>query len=332
MHFTPLCLLIVAGAYSIQATELGPTVPSPHNPHGKGTQASDHANNPSLLDLAAEDVTEFIKKPDSHVEERELTESPRIRGRSSAGKRGLAYNTGGPNLNLFNNYAQINWAYNWDSTPGSLPSKYQFVPMLWGTSPDHTTQWSANVKKATGPTKYLMSFNEPDMTNSVGGSNISPSNAAKAFQKYMSPQAAAGYKLGSPGVSNGQGINPSTGQPQGLDWLKAFLKQCKGCPISFAPVHWYGCPPGQSCVVANDIAAFKQHILDAIKAVNGLPIWVTEFQCNENAGTFLAEVLPWLDHQPAVQRYSYFMVRDGILTNGNNKLSALGQKYGQTAF
>ena len=242
---------------------------------------------------------------------------------SSGGKRGLAYNPGGPSLDLFDGSSSISWAYDWDSSPGSIPSKYDFVPLLMSGESMHTDQWATNVKTATGSTKYLMSFNEPDMTTAVGGSQMSVGSAVSAFKQYMSPYASQGYKLGSPAVSNGQGTNSATGQPEGLDWLKPFLQQCSGCPISFAPVHWYGCSNG--CPVQNDIDSFKSTVQAAMSATN-MPVWVTEFQCLGDAETFLSEVLPWLDSQQGVERYSYFMVKDGILTNGG-ALSQIGQKY-----
>lgn len=242
---------------------------------------------------------------------------------SSGGKRGLAYNTGNSNLDLFDGSSSIAWAYNWDSAPGNLPSKFQFVPLLFSGESMHSAQWASKVAKATGPTKYLMSFNEPDQTTAVGGSNIAVGAAVAAWRQYMAPYASQGYKLGSPAVSNGQGTNPATGQPMGLDWLKPFLEQCSGCPIAFAPVHWYGCTNG--CPVQNDIDSFKQTVQAAMTATK-LPVWVTEFQCKGDAATFLNEVLPWLDGQQGVERYSYFMASDGILLNGNS-LSQLGQTY-----
>lgn len=243
---------------------------------------------------------------------------------TSSGKRGLAYNTGGPNLDLFNSYSSITWAYNWDSDPGNLPSKYEYVPLLFSGESMHSAQWASNVEKATGPTKYLMSFNEPDQTTAVGGSNIAVDAAVSAWKQYMSPYASKGYKLGSPAVSNGQGTNPATGQPEGLGWLKPFLEQCSDCPIAFAPIHWYGCTNG--CPVQDDIDSFKSTVQAAMTA-SKLPVWVTEVQCKGDAETFLNQVLPWLDSQQGVERYSYFMASDGILLSGNS-LSHLGQTYG----
>ena len=90
------------------------------------------------------------------------------------------------------------------------------------------------------------------------------------------------------------------------------------------PIHWYG----------TDSADFKDHTQKAMDAavVNGVrkPVWVTEFQSQgEDQAQFLAEVLPWLDGQGQVERYSYFMATDKSLTSGN-AVSAVGQKYGAT--
>ena len=170
-----------------------------------------------------------------------------------------------------------------------------------------------------------MSFNEPDIAEQA---NMSPGAAVAAFNQYMKQYATDNVKLGAPSVSNGVGINPATGQPYGLEWLKPFLEQCAGCPISFVPVHWYGCTNG--CSTDDDVKLFKDQMGDAMDAavVNGekVPIWITEFQCLGDAQAFLKEVLPWMDSQGQIQRYSYFMVQDGILTRGNS-VSELGTEY-----
>ncbi|KAL9125206.1 MAG: hypothetical protein Q9217_005554 [Psora testacea] len=245
----------------------------------------------------------------------------------SGAKRGLAYNYQSPNLGMFDQYQKLTWAHNWDSNRAGLPSHYDYVPTLHSTKSVHTGQWEVNVKKAisSGKTTYLMSFNEPDIPDQA---NMNPAVAVAGFNQYMKQYASDNVKLGSPSVSNGVGTNPSTGQPQGLDWLKPFLKQCTGCPISFVPVHWYGCTNG--CSTSDDVALFKKQMIDAMNTavVNGqkVPVWIPEFQCHGDAQGFLKEVLPWLDGQGQIERYSYFMVRDGILAQGNG-VSALGVKY-----
>ena len=241
---------------------------------------------------------------------------------SGSGKRGLAYNPSSPNLNIFDSYSKITWGYDWTSSPGQnqLPSKFQYVPLCFSGSVD-PKQWNTDAKAATSGsgTHYLMSFNEPDMPKPQA--DMSVSSAVSAYNSLMKPLASGNVKLGAPAVSNGQGVNPQTGNKMGLDWLGDFLTQCNGCPIDFIVVHWYG---GS----ADD---FKKHVTDSINAakVNGkqIPVWITEFQCQGgDESAFLAEVLPWLDSQANVARYSYFMASSVSLTNGN-ALSAVGQKY-----
>ena len=245
-----------------------------------------------------------------------------------SGKRGLAYNYQSPNLNIFTQYKNIAWAHNWDSNRAGLPAQFDYVPTLHSIKPDHTGQWDANVKKATasGQTVHLMSFNEPDMPDQA---RMTVAAAVAAFNQYLKPYAGPKTKLGSPSVSNGVGTNPATGQPQGLDWLRPFLQQCAGCPISFVPVHWYGCPAG-ACSVDQDVASFKKAMTDAmnVAVVDGkrLPVWIPEFQCLGDANKFLGEVLPWLDQQAQIERYSYFMVQEGILVQGGG-VSGLGVKF-----
>ena len=239
---------------------------------------------------------------------------------NGGGKRGLAYNPTSPSLDIFDNYGKITWGYNWDSAPAGLPSKYQYVPLLFSTLPVHTGLWEGNIKNIISApgTHYLMSFNEPDMP--LPQADMSVPAAVAAYKQYMAPHGSGNVKLGSPAVSSSE----TPGAMQGLAWLQSFLQQCDGCQIDFVPIHWYGCYSG--CTAENDISAFKSYVGDAIKLANGRPLWITEFQSIVNGEAFIAEVLPWLDSQEQVARYSYFMANGASLTSGNG-LSALGQKY-----
>lgn len=248
---------------------------------------------------------------------------------SSSGKRGLAYNPSSGNLNIWSSYDTISWGFNWGDTPQGLPSKFQYVPTLWGTASVHSGNWDSAVKAATsgssGPT-YLMSFNEPD---NQGQANMDVASAVAAFNQYMKPYASDSVLLGSPSVTNGAGNN-GAGIPMGIDWLSPFLQQCTGCPVSFASIHWYGCQNG--CSVADDVSDFQSHVQSAIEAAvnpatgEKVPVWVTEFQSFTDPATFLGEVLPWLDGESGVQRYAYFMATDGIMISGGS-VNAVGAKY-----
>ncbi|THV74823.1 hypothetical protein D6C78_08155 [Aureobasidium pullulans] len=227
------------------------------------------------------------------------------------GKRGLAYNTASL-LTCFENNNHITWGYNWDSDSAGLSSSFNYVPLLWGTTNGHTEVWNQRATSAiaSGST-HLMSFNEPDMTAQA---NMSPEDAASAFKTYMMPFAGQA-KLGAPAVTNGGGS-------MGLNWLSAFLEACDGCQIDFVSIHWYDS--------ASNTAYFKEHVQNATTVAGGKPVWVTEFAptgaSDSQVATFLEDVMPWMDSQDFVERYSYFMASDGALISGTEP-STFGQTY-----
>lgn len=254
-----------------------------------------------------------VQAAQSAPETNQLSAAPVNNNNAGSGKRGLAYDYSSPNLNIFNGFGKISWGYNWNSDRQGLPSKFEYVPMLKSNAEDKVKAWEGAVKAATqgSGTHYLMAFNEPDMAVDVGGSAISVGAAVATYKQHMNIYARSNVKLGAPGVSSSN--DPGKG-PDG--WLKPFLQQCTGCQIDFLPIHWYGKD-------ANKFKGFVQKMMGY-----GKPLWVTEFQCQGgDESAFLSSVLPWLDSQAGVARYSYYMASSKSLTNGN-ALSALGQQYG----
>ncbi|KAF2665485.1 hypothetical protein BT63DRAFT_377881 [Microthyrium microscopicum] len=226
-------------------------------------------------------------------------------------KRGVSYNTASL-LAPFG--SSISWAYNWGSNPsGSMPSNVVYEPMLW-TSQDQSrvNTWNADATAAIAAgAQHLLGFNEPDLSTQ---SNIDPATAAAGWKKDMEPLACKA-RLVSPAVTNG-------GAPSGLTWLSSFLSACSGCTIDAVAIHWYDS--------ATNIAYFKQHVSDAYTAGGNRPIWITEFGASgtdDQVSAFFAAVLPWLDAQPYVERYAYFMANDGILLSSATTLSAIGKAY-----
>jgi Glycosyl hydrolase catalytic core len=56
-------------------------------------------------------------------------------------KRGLAYNDPKYIQNWNGGGSQVNWGWNWDSAmDGNFPKWAEYIPMLWGTADDHTSQ------------------------------------------------------------------------------------------------------------------------------------------------------------------------------------------------
>jgi hypothetical protein len=61
----------------------------------------------------------------------------------------------------------------------------------------------------------------------------------------------------------------------------------------------------------------------------GKNVWITEFGASgsdDQVNTFLETVMPWLDSQSFVERYSYFMASEGKLISGGS-LSTYGKTF-----
>ncbi|KAK0122085.1 hypothetical protein ONS95_010348 [Cadophora gregata] len=232
---------------------------------------------------------------------------------SSSGKRGLAYNDASL-LSAFTSASDVTWAYNWGSTTPSIPSNFEYAPMLWGLRPDDISNWAHAVETAlAGGSTHLLAFNEPDYS---GQANLAPAAAATGYLTYMQPYASKA-KLVSPAVTNGGG-------EMGLTWLSNFISACSSCTIDKVAIHWYN---------GGDAAAFKEYMAKAYTAGGNRPLWITEFEAagsDSEQAAFLTEVMAWMDETDYVERYAYFMVSEGNLVNGKS-LSSLGSTYASSA-
>ncbi|KAK2762862.1 hypothetical protein FQN54_001037 [Arachnomyces sp. PD_36] len=224
------------------------------------------------------------------------------------GKRGLTYNDASL-ANLFRNSAEVTWGYNWGFTSNGLDPSFEFSPMLWGLPSGPELSWTSILE--SNDTLHALSFNEPDLEDQA---NITAADAAEGHRTFLEPFASL-VKLSTPAVTNGPPPNMGTG------WMQQFLDECSECTFDFAAIHWYS---------NNDPKGFKTYVQDFHESF-GLPIWITEFAASgeeEEQISFLQEVLPWLDTQDYVERYSYFGVFPGFLANeAGDGLSALGEVY-----
>jgi hypothetical protein len=188
--------------------------------------------------------------------------------------------------------------------------------MLWGLGDSFTSGWSAAASSAIAAgSTHMLAFNEPDLSSQ---SNIGYQDAAAGYMQYMQPFAGKA-KLGSPAVTNG---SPADGM--GLGWMSSFIDACDdlGCEVDFVNIHWYN--------PASDIQDFQDHVTAAYTAGGNRPVWITEIGASGTVAeqqTFLEAVMPWLEAQPFVERYAYFMVSDGSLISTGTTLSALGTTF-----
>ncbi|KAF1359544.1 hypothetical protein EJ07DRAFT_178611 [Lizonia empirigonia] len=219
--------------------------------------------------------------------------------RASAGKRGLAFPkqnngvAGSTYTQLFKNYDQITWMYDWEAVIDGTPvSGLEYVPLLHSNQDWCTAGWTTNVANAQKNYKVsnILSFNEPDQCGD-GGTCMSVSDAVTAHKQYIQPLSGS-LRIGSPAVTNGAEAN------KGINWLKSFMSGCSDCKIDFVVAHYY----------AGDKAEdFKTYMTNFHKTFNK-PVWITEFGVTEgDAPAFLKEILPWMDAQDWIERYAWHM-------------------------
>lgn len=253
-------------------------------------------------------------------------------------KKGIVYNSG-DECTPFKPYSSsIPWAWNWDSNANGMEG-YEYVPAL--NNKAQLDRWKSNVDSAQN-IKALLSFNEADMNAAGGGSALSPSEAASLYKQHMMPYADQ-YQLGCPSVTS---HNASTGGASGvtpysgITWLQQFKAACDGCKVDFCPLHWYGAA-GQSG--SQQAEAFKTYFDQAVKDCQclwpGAKVWVNEFSAlptinQDNSGVneeFMKSVIPYLESNPDVERYSYFFASPNYLVDNNGGLTSAGKTYCETS-
>ncbi len=230
----------------------------------------------------------------------------------ASAKRGLVYNNPQLLSRFLNSGTKVSWAYNWGQYDDS-GTNLEFCPMLWGLKLDFAQTWPGNAQKAIDAgSKCLLSFNEPDLGEQA---NLSPQVAAQKHIELMNPFKGKAL-IGSPAITNSGAAN------QGIDWLKQWFAACGGnCAVDFVNIHIYGV----------DTTTFLTHLRNVHTAFN-LPVWITEFAfsgSDDQINTQLETVISQIETNSAysfVDRYSYFMVSDGNLVQGNS-ISSYGNTF-----
>ena len=215
-------------------------------------------------------------------------------------KRGIVYVDGStPNItglmHFANTSSNIHWLGNYYSASPPLDSHVEFVPQMYGLQ--STNDWNKNADTAVqNGHKHFLSFGEPGTPNAK--LYQTSDGAANFFNQYMQPYAANdGVSIGAPG---------QLGAPQDWKWDEEFLCKCQGlkCSISFIACHWFD----KAAPKDNSVNAFKKTVLNYISVAQGKPVWVDNIWASgsiEEQKEFMAEVVPWLESNPSIQRYGW---------------------------
>lgn len=148
--------------------------------------------------------------------------------------------------------AELTWYYTYNDRPNPLYDSLEFVPMMWGMGgdPNDKSFYNSVVKlmESGRVISHALAFNEPDLGNQYGGSNLDPARAAAGYVANFVPLQRLGVRVGMPAVA------------YDLNWLRNFVGNCtqllqgQSCPHDFLPLHWY-----------DNFGSLEWHVGEAIK-------------------------------------------------------------------
>ena len=216
-------------------------------------------------------------------------------------KRGVAFNfSQAEDLPLLTD--AISWDYNWGNDQNTLAAKWmddegvEFCPMCWSNnySADRIRAYVA----AHPSVKYLLAYNEPNLKDQA---NMTPSQAAARWNEVVSLAKELKLKLVSPAMNYGT----LSGYSDPIKWLDEFFTLVDPDEIYAISVHCYMASPQ---AVEDYIARFYKY---------GKPIWLTEFcawedyaiHSEEDQMTYMCTVLNYLEQDPHIERYAWFIPR-----------------------
>lgn len=223
-------------------------------------------------------------------------------------KRGLAYGHHSP-ADLAAMQYKVKWWYNWGITPEAAVADnyvdygFDYVPMTWGANFNENNL--RNFLNSHPNVKYLLGFNEPNFSSQA---NLTPQQAADLWPTLEAIAADYDLKLVAPAVNYSPGdvdIPGTNDDWSPWEYLDAFLAACEGCQVDYIAVHSYMKYSG----------AFEWYIGEFERY--NLPIWVTEWASWDEGGpanvneqmNYLAATVRWMEANPKVYRYSWFIGR-----------------------
>tara|TARA_B110000003_G_scaffold275736_1_gene319270 strand:- start:7069 stop:9279 length:2211 start_codon:yes stop_codon:yes gene_type:complete len=218
------------------------------------------------------------------------------------------------------------WYYRWNNQ-GYSDLKREYVPMSWGyggaNEPSDIEIYQSKYKAT-----HVLAFNEPDNCEDQSGqyNNLCDVNTAIGVYENL---MKTGLRLVSPACRQGAAFN----------WLDSFNQLAieNDIRIDVIALHWYdwNSDPEDS-PNANPENIFNRFVnyLEAVHALYGLPIWITEFNGNkyrteEVNHQFMELAIPYLESLAYVERYSWFEPVSGTADfyDASMNLTEIGEFY-----
>lgn len=202
----------------------------------------------------------------------------------------------------------ISWSYNWANTATDLAATWfdanemDYCPMCWN---GHYSADAIRAYVAAHPkTQYLLAFNEPNLTDQA---HMTPAEAAALWPELVALAKELNLKLVSPAMN--YGTLEGYGDP--IKWLDEFFALVGGTEdIAAISVHAYMASPS---AVKGYIERFRKY---------DKPVWLTEFCAWEPAVSsvesqmnYMCQMLNYLEKEPLVARYAWFIPRANTATD-----------------
>lgn len=214
--------------------------------------------------------------------------------------------------------SKVKWVYNWAISPGEdellKAAGIMFVPQQWGLSTETTRENLRTYYKNHTECKYLMGYNEPNLGGSVGGSSITPKQAAADWENLEAIAEEFGLALIGPALQySGETLSDGKcyGSPE--KWMDAFIAEYqalhdgKSPKVDYFNLHCYMNWPG----------ALEWYVKNYYK-MYGRKIYLTEFcaweynnggqnESMENQTSSMKEKVAFMDSYSGCAGYAWFM-------------------------
>lgn len=246
---------------------------------------------------------------------------------TKSAKRGVGYSFRSPSVDSYLLGYSISWFYNWgNSTSDEMISLgdfygFDFLPMAWNGKYDANK--IRQYIKTHPRCKYILAYNEPNLTDQA---RMTPQQAAEIWPRLK----ALAYELNVQLVSPAMNYGTLAGYSDPIKWLDEFFELVPKSDVCAIAVHCY----------MSHASALKSYVERFYKY--DLPIWMTEF-CAWDADSrkpqniteqrdFCAETVAYLEADPHVERYAWFIPRYNgypymALISGEDQLTEVGQVY-----
>ena len=195
------------------------------------------------------------------------------------------------------------WFYRWNNQAISDLQR-ESAPMSWGYGGADDDN-DINVYRSKYKATHVLGFNEPDDCFGQSGQYYNLCDVSTAVGVYENLMKT-GLRL----------VSPACRQGAVFTWLNSFNQEAiqNDIRIDVIAVHWYDWgdnPQDSPNENPNTIFNSFKNYLNAVYALYGLPIWITEFNGNkyrsiETNRQFMELAVPYLEGLDFVERYAWF--------------------------